>query len=1080
MADIFTFDTSEFELLETIDFEEEIQRPQSMRFFTLEDQLVDFFEKSLPPGKPTTFEKKEIQYAQQRLKTVYNRNIAFSESDYILDTNRKSVNAPWIHEVYSDFDYKPYSLTKSYVPLLDKGVRTTPNYYPRLITALPRPYTSTEEGRTLREKKTLVNTEGLSPITGLGDYVKTRTVINEDGTYDIRNETVQHTGDDLKIKGFYLETKKFELPNPLQEHPFLKSTASAFIESDIPLLTMYPTIESIMEHAIPTTRDPYNEGNKFFKYYDVNISDIPWKTWKQKFPPVETKESPKYPETIVFPNKSVDEPSEILLKTYSNIRTPGQHPRLWLTTQVDSGSFVGKLLVSASSENGVISTPPTIAPPEADHPAAHSDVCTNLTQDFDSFLSSGLYRHTKYDKGIPTEGVCVPVGKIQQEKLKHFSEKKLWKESEEQTIKTAYVKLLSMFQKVGKKEVIEKYEKAAHQKESERRKDVLTVLNDPHRTPDDRLRAIEMLLRDCHMLNNIYLDIDSIFVICSHSMEILRGKMEEDPSGFLREWTTVIDGSRICRYCNEEVSAEVLVDTDEYDEDGYYIESSSKMEVVTASAPNSFFQIRSLFDLKHGGESLMFLILSLLQTLPQETQLLPVLHLIRKITASLKARASQKALSQKDQDRVEGVLGICGTIILLQTHSPFLVPSRFIKVSGYPRDSADVKDSPILESIVMFMKKTFAGFPVMIEGSMRIIAGDLLARPFKVSEEAQRYLPVFASQFNTLLESARERYTMPTEELNTNSIKFPLMKVDNSVFNTSDTVGDELTLECNRYTLMTSYMSKLPPTVRQIPIKLTKILKTETTNVAYVEKPTVLLKFVKKDVEANISKGMPTGFKEITEFVNSVNDACSFSTITSRFLDIVSKTKFSKEKLAEFRKNLVFMNVSESPSIMRDSAKGILFKFMNEIKGQPELVRLVNDGIKNDLTLRILLTSKKGAEKEELKLRTQEKNLVKSRYREMNDTEREVVKMLADIGQSEFIVTNIDREIFAKEFERETLEMEDVDRPEEGYDDARDYVENGDQPLAADGTILEVDRGNYGDRGVRDYNDYGNTVAFDD
>ena len=41
-AGFIRFDpASEFEILETIHFEEEIQRPESLRFFTLDEQLLD-------------------------------------------------------------------------------------------------------------------------------------------------------------------------------------------------------------------------------------------------------------------------------------------------------------------------------------------------------------------------------------------------------------------------------------------------------------------------------------------------------------------------------------------------------------------------------------------------------------------------------------------------------------------------------------------------------------------------------------------------------------------------------------------------------------------------------------------------------------------------------------------------------------------------------------------------------------------------------------------------------------------------------------------------------------------------------
>jgi len=45
MEGILVFDpTSEFELLETIDdFQEQITRPEELRFFTLDEQLQDFF-----------------------------------------------------------------------------------------------------------------------------------------------------------------------------------------------------------------------------------------------------------------------------------------------------------------------------------------------------------------------------------------------------------------------------------------------------------------------------------------------------------------------------------------------------------------------------------------------------------------------------------------------------------------------------------------------------------------------------------------------------------------------------------------------------------------------------------------------------------------------------------------------------------------------------------------------------------------------------------------------------------------------------------------------------------------------------
>ena len=59
------------------------------------------------------------------------------------------------------------------------------------------------------------------------------------------------------------------------------------------------------------------------------------------------------------------------------------------------------------------------------------------------------------------------------------------------------------------------------------------------------------------------------------------------------------------------------------------------------------------------------------------------------------------------------------------------------------------------------------------------------------------------------------------------------------------------------------------------------------------------------------------------------------------------------------------------------------------------------------------------------------------------------------------------------------LKEQDLERPEEGYA-TRDYIENGDVPIDVMGNAMEVDFGDYGDRNVRDYDDYSGEPAFDE
>jgi len=126
----------------------------------------------------------------------------------------------------------------------------------------------------------------------------------------------------------------------------------------------------------------------------------------------------------------------------------------------------------------------------------------------------------------------------------------------------------------------------------------------------------------------------------------------------------------------------------------------------------------------------------------------------------------------------------------------------------------------------------------------------------------------------------------------------------------------------------------------------------------------------------------------------------------------------------------------------------------------------------------MILLSKEAAEKEDFELVAKERNSLKASLRSMNDTERDITRQLLDLGLADFIITNKDRERFVRELNYKEIVV-DVNMPEEGYNDERDYVENGDQPVAADGSLLEVDYGDYGDRGVRDYNDYTTQNDFD-
>ena len=179
------------------------------------------------------------------------------------------------------------------------------------------------------------------------------------------------------------------------------------------------------------------------------------------------------------------------------------------------------------------------------------------------------------------------------------------------------------------------------------------------------------------------------------------------------------------------------------------------------------------------------------------------------------------------------------------------------------------------------------------------------------------------------------------------------------------------------------------------------------------------------------------------------------------------------------------MYLKSDTLLTKDAAIGLIYELLEKISKTPTLVKVIAEAVKRDVVLQMIFLTSEEAVKENEALRTAERETLKKKLRSMNDTSREITKMLLDIGIADFLLTNADRELFARQYANVKTELEeakevDGNMPEEGYNDTRDYVENGDVPLGENGVELPVDRGDYGDRAVRDYDDYTNTGVMDD
>jgi hypothetical protein len=1118
MADVLTFDpASEFEILETIaDFEEDVQRPEELRFFTLDEQLLDYQSKVLSGKKKISkYEVKKVYNEVSRLRDIYSTMIVFGDMDsgYIVDTERKSVNVPWVTPIYSNFEYVSYPYAENWMPLMDRAQNNNPNYYNRLLVSLPKPFKTTDSsGRMISEKTTLVNEDGKNPIQALGLYTRTKGVIHEDGTFDVIPLPMLNTGDDIRIKGFHLGKRSMEIPNPLKDHPFLASNNPLNVLTTDTLLDIFPSVQAIMNHGVKTTTDPYGEGLEYLKVYDVKLSQIPWKLWKERFPPADQVSSSPTILSISFPDQGeVIAPSENIRKQYVNPWFEGVFPRQWLMKQEDGGLLTIKMYLSKVGQAGLV--PPEIQGEKVKPSETPStpDECL-VTDNFDSFLNSGVYRSpsTKVvseavdkNKTIPA-GTCITADYLQQEIVGLTSAGKVaWRETSGAELLEEYIKLLRKSQVEPQKPTDPKYEKYGSRPESEIRKDIVTILNDPDRTPEDKATDIQTIVNMIMPINEVYFDKDESFIVCNHTLSELRGDLEDDRLGFYRRWTAIVDGSRICKFCGEQVNTDVLVAQDDFDSNGKVVVNYDALETQVfagdhniSSFATSIKDLGKLFTLENPGEATLYLILSLLQVLPTEGATLPVLQYIRKLATVLRAN---KKIEISARQRVEGITGLVGAVILLQTHTPFLLPRRSIggrvfKTSGFPRDTTDSAESPVLDNILSVLRATFEEFPTTFSGGVVSLFRSILATPKRVRDETVRFLGQAATEFKPQFEAAKERYVAPTAEEEVSLVTLPIIKLEKLEYSPSERLGaEELTMKCGVSKPLSILASRLLPKVSQDPIELAKNI-VPASQATYIQPPVLEIKKISFD-DKEIRKRLAMKFAKITKsdkiekfLARETIDVVSILTLTNRILDILSLQNFKLDVLKQYRSIIAELDTRKSASLLRDTAKGILYELSHEIskdKNKASLGKAIDDALLKDVVMNMLLYTDEEAKRISEAARTKERETFKQKMRSMNDTQREITKMLLDVGVAAYIITNEDRETFAREYNYPDPEEEynklvqqlDEQKPEDGYNDTRDYVEDGVRPLNVLGQEMEVDTGGYGDRAVRPYDDYANMVG---
>ena len=1060
--EFFTFDPTEFQILEEIEFDETVQRPERIRFYTVQEQTTDAYERMLPRGRVTRFEREEVQRDVDRLKELYEDLVVATAEDYTLREPERGTNMPWVHPIYATSDRKAYDWGTAYKPLFDNPRQ--PNFYPRLLASLPRPYGESEGvPYPITRPTEMVAEDGLVPIRALPIYEMTRTQRHEDKTISIIKVPVEGTQDIVPFVGYSLDKRSLDVPNPLADHPFLKSNEAAVVRTTVPLTEAAPSLDAVLTHGVPVTSDPYRVAQPYLKLYDIRLQDIPWSSWKARFPPAEVVTTRPEATPLEFPKTTQVAPPENLIEKYKTPYLPGVSVRTWLMQQLDGGDLVPKMLLSKAIDNGSVELIPGADLPTASYPETTLEECRLTGTSFPEFQTRGILRRT-----WPETYQCIPLEFIKQERAREgYTRRKAWKESTGGEILEEYSRAIEAVRPVGdfpRKTAPES--KTPARPESIRRTEVLAVQNDPRRLPEDKLRDIQELLKETTLTTNVYSDPEGLFVFCAHTLAEIAGDLATDRRAFYDKWTTTDQGFRVCKFCGQQVTTEDLVDQDDFDENERVIKHSSALEErafdsdVIKGFLTGLRALEPLFVMDNAHDSTAFLLLSVLQVLPTADALEPLLKAGRTRAVIQFQKGSPEQVA-----KFTGMMGIATVALILQTHIPLLVPrrsfgSRPLKLDGYPRDVPKPEEYSIVDSLLMVVRKTFESYPAgSFRGPSQAIVRAVLTKP----AEIKNAVTVMISEKSPLMADIKSRdlfaraiaYRSGIPAVEQPKTLIPVLPPPKEM----GAVRSYPACPSNRPIWLNAReprsVQKTVPLRGPLPVSTLAQFLTPTASARETPVPVT-----KAQLQTLAKK--KTGLK--IRLLLKDDPRTNFA-IASRLADA-------------FRIPMPVRTVdpTQNASELRDLAQGMVYELLSVIQKDPTKLEQFERMKDRDIALYSLLSDPREQKAGMNRLRAQERLTFVDRMAQKTDQEREVIGDLLRVGLAPYIITNRDRAIFAQEAEalvrqvRVEDEAFDVDAAlqgsETGVGQPRDFFEQGESNAAAG-----VDAGDYGDYTAQPIND---------
>lgn len=1047
----FNFEPSDYQILEDIEFDETLQRPEKVRFFTLTEQTTDAYEKLMPRGRVTRFQREEVRKEVDRLQDLYRNYVLALPEEYTLREPGYRKRFDWIHPVYADKSYTSYDWKTQWDPLFENT--RLPGFYPRLLAALPRPYGDTAAGTPYRVEAptTFVATNGEGEWRVLPEYTMIRTQHHEDKTIDIVKVPVEGTQDIVPFVGYYLDKRPMDIPNPFPDHPFLMSREASFVESTAPLKDVVPSLDAILTHGVPVTKNPFIEATPYLKLYDVQLKDIPWSAWKSKFPPVEIINQAPPAEPVELPKSTQIAPPDSVLEVYKSSYEPGVSIGLWLMNQLDGGGLVPELLRSRVIDNGSVEAIPGVDLPMAAYPATTLEECGLEGKSFQQFLIAGLLRRNgdKYQ--------CVPLEFIRQERARvGYLNRLPWAETTGDTLKKTYLRELEGIRPVGGiKEKKDLAPKTPQRPDSVRRAEVLAILNDPRRFAEDKLRDIHEILRATTFTKNIYSDTDELFVCCAHTLAILGGDLAADRLKFYETWTAKVDGFRVCKVCGEHINTDVFVDQVQFDEDGFVIRRAEAFDEAAfhgagvRSFTTGLNSLRPLFLDDNAHDDMVLLLLTVLQVLPTADKLEPLLKFGRTIAGVQFNKGTADQLN-----KFRGITGIATAALILQTHVPTLIPRRSfgtkpLKLSGYPRDEEKPGENTIVDTLLMVVRKTFESFPTSFKGPAQQTIRGVLNKSGEIKTAVTNLLSLkspllkgldkLPSPVPALLANARAFYAEnppPVEQPKTLIPVFAPPKELGVIQSFVECPSSRPIWTSGKPTQTLQSVVQLRTGIRNARNAI-RVPPSASTRVVPTPTP-------KDEIRSRLAKERGNQTRIPIRDTPLTNLA-----IASRISDLFLMNEPIRT-----------VDTQEGQAIVRDVSRGLLAETLAEVQRDAAKRTKLEELRTKDVALYTLTADYKEEKANVNRLVATERMKFVQRMAQRSDAEREVLQDLLRIGLAPYVISRADREEFAREAERlreEVYRDEQITQEDTGVGQPSDFFEQGEEgPRGAD-------NGDYGD-----------------